>query len=144
MAKLRALSHHKAAIGEERLRPVPRLLASVITKPPGAVAAVDTRLDDAEPAGAPAHDRRPDHPDADDGRDGTPCCRFTVRTRFDRLFVGLGEVRSKDRPGFIAPGDVEGTERIGPNDYSGEEEYHRLLERAYERGAERGGAPGGT
>jgi hypothetical protein len=135
VAKLRTLEDRKAAIGEERLRlrPVPRLPASVVTNHLEQSRAVLQRIIDGRITLTPTTDA-----------DGAPCYRFTARTRFDRLCVGLGEVRSKAPPGFIAPGDVEGTEQICPNDYSGEEEYHRLLERAYERGAERGGAPGGT
>lgn len=60
---------------------------------------------------------------------------FEGPTRFDKLFTGIavGSAAARaDRPSFIAPGDVTGTEGIGPEDtFDGD--YGRLLARAYEK-----------
>jgi hypothetical protein len=55
---------------------------------------------------------------------------FEAETRFDKLFVGLvitKQTPRPDRPSFIESGDRTGTEGILPS----EEDYGRLLERAY-------------
>jgi hypothetical protein len=58
---------------------------------------------------------------------------FEAETRFDKLFVGLVIQEQPQPPGresFITPGDHTGTDNLGPSD----EDYGRLLERAYKGG----------
>jgi site-specific DNA recombinase len=62
---------------------------------------------------------------------------FNASTRFDRLFTGLVVNYGPGRPGWIAEGDVTGTEGIGPED-TFEGDYGRVLERAL---AGKGGRP---
>jgi len=53
---------------------------------------------------------------------------FAAMTRFDQLFTGI----AVERPKNLDPNDLTGTEDIGPED-TGEADFGRLLERAYER-----------
>ena len=54
---------------------------------------------------------------------------FEGPTRFDKLFTGI----AVERPKWIAPGDVAGTENIGPEDtFDGD--YGRLLDRIFKNG----------
>ncbi len=127
VAKLRELESRRTAIAEEvaNLRPVPRLEPAVI----------ENRL---------AEWRRLLRQSTTQGRaviqrivrgritfipEGGGY-EFEAETRFDKLFVGLVSQEQPRRPGresFIKPGDITGTEDIGPSD----EDYGRLLERAY-------------
>ena len=132
VAKLRELEARQHSLGVEvaRLQPVPRLAPVII----------ETRL---------AEWRRLLRQSTTQGR--TVLQRvlrgrliFTPRvdglgydfegpTRFDKLFTGIavGSTATRaDRPSFVEPGDVTGTEGITSDD-TWDGDYGRLLERAY-------------